>query len=70
MSERLQRLDPDKVFERFNRADPSRDRATGGSGLGRSLAREIARAHDGDLMLASVEAGRITFVLTLPVKGP
>ena len=61
---------PDKAFERVYRADPSPDRAADESGRGLSLAREIARAHDGDLTLASVETGRITFALTPPVKGP
>jgi len=45
-------------------------RAADGSGVRRSLAREIERAHDGDLTLASVEAGRITLALSPPVKGP
>ena len=37
-----------------------------GTGLGLSLAREIARTHDGDLALAEGEGDRVTFVLTLP----
>lgn len=39
------------LFERFYRADSARDRRVGGSGLGLSLAREIARAHGGDVVL-------------------
>jgi signal transduction histidine kinase len=39
----------ERVFERFFRADPSRTRATGGSGLGLSLAREIVGAHGGTI---------------------
>ena len=53
------------VFERFTRADTARTREVGGAGLGLSLARAIARAHDGDLTLES-RPGSTTFALTLP----
>jgi len=49
------------VFERFYRADASRSRETGGSGLGLSIVRELARAQGGDVSLRS-EAGRGTVV--------
>lgn len=53
-----------KLFERFFRVDNS---ATApGHGLGLSLSRELARAHDGDLVLASSDAEWTTFRLTLP----
>ncbi len=54
------------IFQRFHRADSSRDRSTGGQGLGLSLSREIARAHDGDIRLISTEHGWTAFELTLP----
>ena len=57
----------DRVFERFFRADPSRTRAAGGVGLGMSLAREIARAHGGELALLDGRADQTTFALTLPL---
>lgn len=60
-------VEQDKIFERFYRADPSRSRQVEGSGLGLSLAREIARAHGGDLVLERSEAARTTFSLTLPL---
>lgn len=41
------------VFEPFFRLDPSRGRATGGYGLGLTVARSIIRAHGGDLILAN-----------------
>lgn len=42
-----------RVFKPFFRADPSRTRATGGTGLGLGLARRIAQAHGGRLELDS-----------------
>jgi signal transduction histidine kinase len=43
----------DRVFEPFYRVDKSRTRKTGGYGLGLSLAREIMRAHGGDILIES-----------------
>ncbi|WP_326999676.1 ATP-binding protein [Dactylosporangium sp. NBC_01737] len=54
------------VFQRFWRADPARDRATGGSGLGLTIARQIVRDHDGDLAVQSVVGEGSTFRFTLP----
>jgi len=56
----------DAIFDRFFRGDASRSREDGGLGLGLSLAREFARAHGGDLVLAENLPDRIRFVLTLP----
>lgn len=53
--------DQDRVFERFYRADPSRSRRVDGQGLGMSLAREIFRAHGGDLVLAGSGDDLTTF---------
>jgi signal transduction histidine kinase len=39
----------DRVFDRFYRVDPSRDRQTGGHGLGLAIARQIAAAHSGGI---------------------
>ena len=61
--------DQAKVFDRFYRADASRSREIEGTGLGLSLAREMARAHGGDLVLAQSDAQRTTFALRLPVPG-
>ena len=55
-----------RVFERFYRADPSRNREIEGAGLGLSLAREIARAHGGELALERSDEVATIFVLTLP----
>ena len=55
-----------KVFQRFYRANRARDRAVDGVGLGLSLAREIVRAHGGELALTSSTTDATTFVLSLP----
>lgn len=43
--------DRDRVFARFVRLDDARARAGGGTGLGLAIAREVAREHDGDVVL-------------------
>lgn len=55
-----------RLFTRFYRADKSRNRAYGGSGLGLSLARDIARAHGGDVFLVDSKGRYTTFELVLP----
>jgi signal transduction histidine kinase len=56
----------ERVFEPFYRLDASRNRATGGSGLGLTIARNIARAHGGELKLRNRAGGGLEAVLTLP----
>ena len=54
------------IFERFYRADSSRARATGGSGIGLTIARQLIAAHGGSIEATS-EVGRGSrFVFTLP----
>ncbi|MEH1807536.1 ATP-binding protein [Nostoc sp.] len=60
--------DRDRIFDRFYRGDPSRNRKVEGIGLGLSLAREIARAHRGNLTLDLTSSGQTAFTLTLPMK--
>lgn len=59
--------DSDRLFDRFYRGDPARTRQVEGIGLGLSLAREIARAHNGDLTLDSSIPGQTALTLILPV---
>jgi two-component system OmpR family sensor kinase len=60
----------DRVFDRFYRADRSRHHAAGAStGLGLAIARSIARAHGGDVVVRSALGAGSTFRLTLPVLG-
>ncbi|WP_162802854.1 MtrAB system histidine kinase MtrB [Ornithinimicrobium avium] len=54
------------VFDRFWRADPSRDRTTGGTGLGLAIAQEDARVHGGWLQVGSAPGEGTCFRLVLP----
>ncbi len=63
----LRSADRHRIFDRFHRGDPARTRQVEGIGLGLSLAREIARAHGGDLTLDPTLSGQTGFTLTLPV---
>jgi signal transduction histidine kinase len=56
----------EKVFEPFYRLESSRSRDTGGTGLGLSIARNIARAHGGELTLRNHPQGGLEAVLELP----
>jgi two-component system sensor histidine kinase BaeS len=58
------------VFDRLYRADPSRSRDTGGSGLGLSIARELVRAHGGDLTVDERPGGGAVFTASLPLAPP
>ena len=60
--------DREKVFDRFYRADKSRHRKIDGVGLGLSLARDILRAHHGDLALHEAKQDWVAFLLTLPAS--
>ena len=55
-----------KIFDRFYRVDDSTTRETGGSGLGLSIARRLARGMGGDLVYRPREGGGSVFELTLP----
>jgi signal transduction histidine kinase len=59
----------ERVFEPFYRLDASRNRATGGSGLGLTIARNIARAHGGETVLRNRAGGGLDAVLTLPRRA-
>jgi len=56
----------ERVFDRFWRADPSRQRTTGGTGLGLAIATEDAHLHGGVLDVWSAEGEGTCFRLTLP----
>jgi signal transduction histidine kinase len=56
----------ERVFEPFYRVEDSRNRETGGTGLGLPIARNIFRAHGGDVTLANRADGGARVVVTLP----
>jgi len=55
-----------KLFNRFYRIDPSRQRSGDGAGLGLAIVKSIIDAHNGTLSVAS-ENGETTFTITLPL---
>jgi len=57
------------IFKPFVRADDSRNSGTGGSGLGLSIAKKIAQAHGGDLMLLPDVKKGSTFRITIPIHA-
>ena len=62
----IQPADRARIFERFYRADKSRNGRVEGTGLGLSLAREIVRAHHGELALEPPQESWTTFTIRLP----
>ena len=56
----------ESVFQPFRRLEGSRNRETGGAGLGLPIARNILRAHGGDVVLRNRPGGGLTAVVTLP----
>ena len=56
----------ERVFEPFHRGEPSRSRETGGVGLGLPIARNIFRAHGGDVVLSNRPMGGVKATVTLP----
>ena len=62
-------LPPDeleRIFEPFYRVENSRNRETGGTGLGLPIARNILRAHGGDVVIANQAGGGARAAVTLP----
>lgn len=57
-----------RIFEKFYRAHDSLSSGIQGSGLGLTLARQIARAHGGEVTYEPREGGGSCFVLRLPIK--
>ena len=61
--------DRDRIFQRFTRIDEARGRTDGGAGLGLAIAREVARAHGGDVRCDDSPRGGARFTVTLPVPA-
>lgn len=56
----------EEVFQPFRRIEGSRNRETGGTGLGLTIARSILRAHGGEVTLHNRDGGGLRVVATLP----
>ena len=65
----LKAEDLERIFERFYRADPSRQREDGGSGLGLAIAKSIVQAHGGQLSAESKPGSGLRIRVLLP-KNP
>jgi signal transduction histidine kinase len=60
----------ERVFEPYYRLDASRNLASGGVGLGLSIARNIARWHGGDIVLENSPDGGLIAAIVLPRQAP
>ena len=57
-----------QIFEQFYRVDSSRTRATGGAGLGLTIAKRLVDAHGGEIKVASIVNSGSTFTISLPAS--
>ncbi|MBZ4664585.1 MAG: cell wall metabolism sensor histidine kinase WalK [Caloramator sp.] len=57
-----------KIFERFYRVDKTRDRKTGGSGLGLSIVNEIIKKHNGTIEVKSRVGEGTEFIISIPYE--
>ena len=55
-----------RIFDQFYRADPSRNRVTGGAGLGLTIVKRLVEAHGGTASVASSPGDGTTFTVALP----
>jgi len=64
----IPRKDLGKIFDRFYRVDKARARAQGGTGLGLAIAKDIIKAHNGQIWAESQENRGSTFFIALPYE--
>ena len=63
----MDEIDATRAFDRFHRADASRTRASGGSGLGLSIVAAIVAAHDGTVAMASTPGDGTAVTVRIPI---
>ena len=66
--EGIKREHLEKIFEKFYRVDDSRDRGTGGYGLGLSIAKSIVEDHKGKIHAESIINNETAFIIELPLS--
>ncbi|MCP4084650.1 MAG: HAMP domain-containing protein [Actinomycetia bacterium] len=64
----LDRSEQEQVFDRFWRADDSRNRHTGGAGLGLSICKQLVEAHHGSISVESTPGEGTTFTVSMPTN--
>ena len=57
------------IFERFYRADKSRNRLTGGAGIGLTITKSIVEAHKGSIQVSSIASKGSEFIIKLPKQA-
>ena len=63
----LEQNELEKIFDRFYRTDPSRNRNTGGSGLGLSIAKQIIEQHNGTIVADSKKGEWTEITFSIPI---
>jgi len=66
----IREADQATLFEAFREIQEPSGRRIGGLGLGLALARELIRAHDGDIWFVSKRGRGTTFMVVVPLRGP
>jgi len=66
----IRQADQATLFEAFREIQEPSGRRIGGLGLGLALARELIRAHGGDVWFVSKQGRGTTFMVALPLRGP
>ncbi|MFD0696033.1 sensor histidine kinase [Paenibacillus sp. GCM10027628] len=65
--EGIEEQDINRIFDRFYRADPSRNRVSGGAGLGLAIAKSIIELHGGEIGVESKRSQGSRFCFTMPI---
>jgi signal transduction histidine kinase len=66
----IPREERERVFDRFHRSEPARDRGSGGSGLGLGISRSIVAAHGGRIWVEGSPLGGARVAFALPGFEP